>query len=216
MKKTIALAAVLLGSAAVSSLFAQGQILWGNQFSGALVARVYSPELSNPLLQLTGNVPTGTPPGTTLYTGAPLLGTGFTMGLFMGNNAADARAQMEARASAPFRTTAATAGFIFAQEYSDPGRPPGTTGVNVQFRAWDNRGGTVTSWSQVMAAGGAVAGGSGDPFQIGALGGTIGTENFPVPSTLGARSFNLTVVPEPSLIALGALGLGALLLRRRK
>lgn len=216
MKKTIALAAVLLGSAAVSSLFAQGQILWGNQFTGALVAGVYSPEPANPMLQLTGNPANGTPPGNTVYTGVPLLGTGFTMGLFLGNSPTDARAQTEALATAPFRTTAATAGFMFAQEYRDPTRVPGTTGVNAQFRAWDNRMGTVTSWAQVMAGGGLIAGGSGDPFQVGPLGGTVGPDNFPVPSTLGARSFNLTVVPEPSLIALGALGLGALLLRRRK
>jgi hypothetical protein len=36
------------------------------------------------------------------------------------------------------------------------------------------------------------------------------------PNTDGIRSFQLTIVPEPSLIALGVLGLGALLLRRRK
>jgi hypothetical protein len=40
--------------------------------------------------------------------------------------------------------------------------------------------------------------------------------SFTIPQTTGIRSFQLTVVPEPSLIALGALGLGALLLRRRK
>ena len=34
--------------------------------------------------------------------------------------------------------------------------------------------------------------------------------------TDGIRSFQLTQVPEPSLLALGALGLGALLLRRRR
>jgi len=85
--------------------------------------------------------------------------------------------------------------------------------VNYQFRAWDNQGGTLTSWSQVMAGGGSIPGGTSDIFVFTAplaLGG--GTP----PLTTGIRSFNLTVVPEPSLIALGALGLGALLFRRRK
>jgi len=214
MKKTIALAAVLLGSAAVSNLFAQGQVLWGNQFTGALAARVYAPE-ANSTLRLTGNAPNGIPVGTTVYTGLPLSGTGFTMGLFVGDDAASAAASMTAVQTGAFRTGAA-AGFVFAQTYSDPNRVPGTTGVNVQFRAWDNQMGTVTSWAQVMAAGAQIAAGHGDPFGVGPLGGPFMGMVFTVPSTLGVRSFNLTVVPEPSLIALGALGLGALLLRRRK
>lgn len=218
MKKTIALAAVLLGSAAVSSLFAQGQVLWGNQFTGALQARVYAPEPDN--RRLTGNVaaPAGIPAGTTVYTGAPLSGTGFTMGLFLGNSAAEAAAATTALQTAAFRTGGA-AGFVFAQTYTDQTRVPGTAGVNVQFRAWNNMGGQVTSWAQVMAAvmaGQNIQAGFGDPFSIDPLGGPSGGVIVPVPSTLGARSFNLTQVPEPSLIALGALGLGALLLRRRK
>ena len=38
----------------------------------------------------------------------------------------------------------------------------------------------------------------------------------PVTILTGLQSFGLYVVPEPSIIALGALGLGALVLRRRK
>jgi hypothetical protein len=88
---------------------------------------------------------------------------------------------------------------------------PGTLEVHVQFRAWDNRGGMVTSWAQVLAAGGAIAGAASDVFTVGPLGGVI-----TAPQTQGLRSFQLTAVPEPSLIALGALCLGTLLLRRRK
>jgi hypothetical protein len=223
MKKTIALAAVLLGSAAVSSLFAQGQVLWGNQFTGALQARVYAPEPSDSTRRLTGNAPNGQPIGTTVYTGAVLQGTGFTMGLFLGSSAAEVAASQTALQTAPFRTGTA-AGFVLAQTYTDPTRLPNTSGVNVQFRAWNNLGGTVTSWAQVMAR--VMAGdsqmqaGFSDPFTVGALGGLDNNQVppaiIPTPSTAGARSFNLTAVPEPSLIALGALGLGALLLRRRK
>ena len=221
MKKTIALATVLLSSAAVSSLFAQGQVQWGNQFTGNLAARVYAPEPTDSQRRLTGNVagPAGIPAGTTVYGGAVLQGTGFTMGLFLGNSAAEAAAATTALATAAFRTGNA-AGFVSSQTYTDPNRLPGTTGVNVQFRAWNNLGGTVTSWAQVMARSMAgdpsIQAGFSDPFTIGPMGGALPPDVFTVPNTLGARSFNLTQVPEPSLIALGALGLGALLLRRRK
>jgi len=207
MKKTLALAAVLLGSAAISSVLAQGQVRWGNAFTGATRSPVYGPSSANPALRLTGNTSAGLPAGTTVYGGALLEGTGFTIAMFFGTDNSPVGVNT-------FRTGAA-AGLTTLLTVNDANRPPGTTGFNVQFRAWDNRGGTITSWAQVMARPD-VAQGVSDPFQIGALGGVLGPSVFPVPDTLGVRSFNLTVVPEPSLIALGALGLGGLLLRRRK
>jgi hypothetical protein len=214
MKKTIALAAVLLGSAAVSSLFAQGQVLWGNNFTGVTSARIYGVDPANPTLALRGNALNGTPPGTTVYNGPLLLGTSYTMGLFLGNDNAAAAASMVADHTQAFRTGNA-AGLVGNFAYNDPTRVPGTI-VSAQFRAWDNQMNTVTSWAEVMARGGEVPAGSSDPFAVGPLGGTHMGTVFNTPSTFGIRSFNLTVVPEPSLIALGALGLGALLLRRRK
>jgi len=208
------MAAILIGSAAVSSLFAQGQLRWGNNFTGAVRAQVYGVDPLNPTLALRGNSAAGNPVGNTVYGGAFLSGTGFTMGLFLGNDSALAVANNVANATAPFRTGTA-AGLINIFGYDDPTRVAGTV-VHAQFRAWDNQMGTVTSWAQVMAAGSQIAAGSSDPFSVGALGGVVGPTVFPVPDTIGIRSFNLTVVPEPSLIALGALGLGALLLRRRK
>lgn len=211
MKKTLVLAAILLGSAAMSSVMAQGTVRWGNSFTGVTRAPVYGLDPANPLnpLRLTGNSPLGLPIGTTDYGARPLLqGTGFTMAMFFGNDVNPIQVNT-------FRTVAA-AGLTTLLTTADQSRPPGTTGFNVQFRAWDNRDGTVTSWAQVMAGGGTIAAGVSEPFQIGALGGAIGPSVFPVPDTIGIRSFNLTVVPEPSLIALGALGLGGLLLRRRK
>lgn len=77
--------------------------------------------------------------------------------------------------------------------------------------------GTVNTWAEVLARGGTLAGAGSDVFTVGPLGGVApdGTVFIP-PQATGLRSFQLTMVPEPSLIALGALGLGALLLRRRK
>jgi len=218
MKKTSVIAAVLFGSATISTVLAQGGILWGNFFT-ATHAPIYGVDPANPMQVRTGNPPSplGIPAGTTTYGGALLAGTGFTVALYLGSSASEVMANSSALSMQAFRTGAG-AGYTAANlTATDPTRPPGTTGVNVQFRAWDNRGGSITSWSQVMAAGGQTAGGSSDVFTVGALGGSVPPDIFLTPATLGIRSFQLTqVVPEPSLIALGALGLGALMLRRRK
>lgn len=207
MKKTLVLAAVLLGSAAVSSVLAQGQVRWGNSFTGVTRAPVFDVDPLNPTVTIRGNNAAGVPPGSAVYTTPVLQGTGFTIAMFFGNDATP-------RGVNTFRTGTA-AGLTTLLTVTDDTRPPGTSGFNVQFRAWNNMGGTITSWSQVMADP-RIPQGVSDPFTIGALGGTTPGAVFPVPDTTGIRSFNLTAVPEPSLIALGALGLGALLLRRRK
>lgn len=198
------------------SAFSQGQITWGN-FLGSPAAPtarspIYGVDPANPTLSREGNNSGGVPIGTQTYGGALLSGTGFTLGLFV-TPVGQTQRQVD---TTPFRTGPA-AGFMITRTPTVANLAPGSV-VMVQFRAWDNQMGTVTAWSQVMAAGGQIAGGSGSPFDPGLMGGTdpVTGAVFPVPQTLGVRSFNLTVVPEPSLIALGALGLGALLLRRRK
>jgi hypothetical protein len=218
MKKTAVMAALLLGSAAASSVLAQGQIVWGNVFGTVFRAPVYNFDPANPTQTRTGNpaAPAGVPGGNQTYAGALLNGTGFTLAIYAGANAAEAMSSMTALGSAPFRTGTA-AGFVLQGTISVPNQVPGTTGINVQMRAWDNQMGQVNSWSEVLARGGLVAGAASDVFTVGPLGGVSpdGTL-FQPPQTTGLRSFQLTMVPEPSLIALGALGLGALLLRRRK
>jgi hypothetical protein len=213
MKKTTVVAAILLGSAAASSLLAQGTINWGNIFGTAFRAPIYGVDPTAPGVRKTGNSAAGLPAGPAVYGGALLAGTGFTMALYGGDSAAEAMSSLTplGNGTSTF-LTAAGAGFMNPRTVTDSQRPPGTTGVNLQVRAWDNQMGGVTSWAQVLARQGTVAGGESDVFTVAALGGGTITS----PQTLGLRSFQLTQVPEPSLIALGALGLGALLLRRRK
>jgi len=222
MKKLAVLAALLLGSAAASSLMAQGTIRWGNFFGAAGTARVLFAPIygvdnsagSRPDVTKTGNTAAGVPAGNQTYGGPLLVGTGFTVAIYVGGNSGEAMSSLNALGTTTFLTAAGAGGLFNPQTSADPNRAIGTTDVNVQLRAWDNQMGTVTSWAQVMAAGGAVPGGSSDVF---VLTGGLGGGTIAPPQTLGLRSFQLTqVVPEPSLIALGALGLGGLLLRRRK
>jgi|SwirhirootsSR2_FD_contig_61_2704019_length_1378_multi_19_in_0_out_0_1 hypothetical protein len=214
MKKTTLVAAILMGSAVASSLLAQGTIVWGNVFGTTFRAPIYGIDPTAPGVRKSGNPAVGgLPVGTQTYGGALLAGTGFTMAIYAGTTASEAMASLTplANGTSTF-LTAAGAGFMNQRTATDPNHPPGTTDVNVQLRAWDNQMGSITSWADVLARQGTVAGGSSDVFTVGALGGGAITP----PQTIGLRSFQLTQVPEPSLIALGALGLGALLLRRRK
>lgn len=219
MKLTIVCAALLFGSVAFSDLLAQGQLIWGNNFSAltpAIRAPIYGVDAANPTQIKRGNTSAGLPAGTQTYGGAGLLGTGFTAAIYLGNDTASTMANLmpvETAGTAGFRTSSSAAGLLNQQTATDPSRAPGAAGVNYQIRAWDNKGGTVTSWAQVMASGGQVAGGSSDVY---VFSGVLGGGAITPPFTDGIRSFQLTQVPEPSLIALGALGLGALLLRRRK
>jgi hypothetical protein len=216
MKTTLALAALLFGSVAFSDLLAQGQFQWGNNIAGCR-ARIYAPNPNNPLEIRVGNAINGIPTGSQTYAGTLLSGTGFTAGIYVGRTASEVMANHTTplvNGTAPFGigTSAGllpTGGFTAVAENI----PGGTANVNYQFRAWDNRNGTVTSWTQVMEAGGLIAAGTSD---ILVFANPLGSATTTPPPTDGIRSFQLTQVPEPSLIALGALGLGALLLRRRK
>ena len=220
MKRTTAVVALLLGSVAGSDLLAQGQFIWGNAFAG-VIAPIYGVDPNNPTEIRRGNTATGTPMGTQTYAG-PLLGSGYTAGIYVGLNAADVMANNtppSVNGTALFRNSAtgaptgrlATGGFWATADNITSL----VFDVHYQMRAWDNRGGTVTSWTQVMAAGGQIAAGVSD---IGVFPGPFGPHVIAETPRLtdAIRSFQLTVVPEPSLIALSVLGLGALLLRRRK
>ncbi|HVY71411.1 MAG TPA: PEP-CTERM sorting domain-containing protein [Verrucomicrobiae bacterium] len=83
--------------------------------------------------------------------------------------------------------------------------------ATLEVRAWEVAKGAT--FDAAVAAGGKY--GKSDPFTIAALGGQgpSGPPATPADMT-GFKSFSL--IPEPSTIALGALGAAALLLRRRK
>jgi len=89
--------------------------------------------------------------------------------------------------------------------------------------AWDNSSGRYSTWDQASAAWheGLIAAGMSGEFQVSAIGGM-----FNVPPNLNdmqdINSFNLYVIPEtplipePATFALAGLGMGALLVLRRR
>jgi hypothetical protein len=85
--------------------------------------------------------------------------------------------------------------------------------VSVAIAAWNNENGTITSL--LAAQQGGTPWGIGNVVQ--ATGGLTGPPNAAEPLPAGLESFSLGVTtPEPSTIALGVMGVSALLFRRRK
>jgi hypothetical protein len=209
MKKTLLIALPLI--AAVSA-FGQGQFNFSTKAASATLgtvnAPVYGVNPAAPGQPLRGLAATNG--GSIDYTGVPLLsGTGFSAAIYGG----DAPGTLAFIAQTTFRTQLTLLGHITPPTGAAPsvaGVPAGGT-ASMQLRAWDNKSGTVTTWAAALADN-SVAKGQSDVFTSLPLGG--GT--LQPPNLQGLTSFNLTIVPEPGVIALGVLGLGALLLRRRK
>lgn len=235
MKKTLI---VLMSVVVTIGAFGQGQVVFNNRLTtggpaGSLNEPLYAPIFGinpgNPTQQLQGqpNAATvgGNPLpslGTTDYSGRALLsGTGFTAQLFYGAvGTAEGSLVLAGTATSTFRTGTTTIGAFngTTAALNNPAAMlpggPGTRAV-FQVRAWANTAGdgAVSDWAEVLGNDAIPRGYStmfSPNFDLGGNGSTP-------PNLIGISSFGLfTPVPEPSLIALGALGLGALLLRRRK
>jgi len=155
-----------------------------------------------------------------------LTGTGFTAQLFIGpaginqgsNPAADDAGLAAALDKNGVAITKASfkAGIVaLTGSVQIQGTTAGST-YSLQLRVWDNKGGTVNSWADVLKDS-SIARGESATWQA-KLGGVDAGGNPVLNAKVadGISSFSLQIVPEPSVIALGALGLGALVLRRRK
>jgi MYXO-CTERM domain-containing protein len=201
MKKALLAIAAVVASA--SALAADGTIIMKNQ-------GVLTPTGSTyiiPLYQdatIAGNATTG----------AGLLPGGVTVGLF---NASDLNTPL---ATATLGTTAQLSPFIanpIQQTVTVTGHDPGTTAPLV-IRAWTTSSGSFAN-AKVSAGGewGEWA------FTSVPLGGTppggglpVATPTFTGWGNVNGSGFNLIAAPEPTTIAFGVLGLGALVLARRR
>lgn len=164
----------------------QGQFVFNNRVSSVVVAPIFGVESGDPTLIKRGNTASGTPTGTQTYSGSPLSGAGYTAQFFGG--AGDALVE-ELQPILPRVTfqTGALSGFVVP--------PPNAVVVSnvlegenarLQLRCWDNRSGTITNWSQVIADP-AIPHGESLPFLSPPLGGSF---SLP-PNPIGLQSLNL-------------------------
>jgi len=135
-------------------------------------------------------------------------GAGFTAGLFLASD------PTVALATVTFRTTSAQEVFAITQDVVVPGVPPNSS-ANLLVRAWTTSAGSFANAKTIQGnQWGEQA------FASKALGGTNPNPpppSFFTPDMAPFTGFEMsTTIPEPSTIAFGALGIGALLLRRRK
>lgn len=98
------------------------------------------------------------------------------------------------------------AGLFGSPTLTVPGVAIGASAV-FQVFVWNNAGGTLTSYEQAS-----IKGASG-LINVAALGDPTSTTPNSVPTLVGLTSFS--VVPEPSTIALAAVGAGLLFFRRK-
>jgi len=215
MKKTLLLTLLVAGA---TSAFSQGFLDWGNNFTGTFRAPIYNADPANPNGSTSGQSSLGVPAGSTAYAGPLLQGTGYTFQIFAGPSSVTDPNNLTLLATTTFRTAAGNAlpaGLVFGATTTVPGVNPGST-ANFVIRAFDNQGGTITTWAQALAAG--VARGNSAITTTGPLGGIDPVTGNIVanPSTTGWSSFNIAAVPEPTSFALAGLGAAALLIFRRR
>jgi len=130
------------------------------------------------------------------------VGAGYTAGLFL---ASDLNNPLPGGTTTFL--TGGGEGYLNAVEATVPGFATGSSTAQFKVRVWETGKTYATSGIN----------GESPTFGTGSLGGPVAGSPPALPPDANFPTFSLVVVPEPSTIALGVLGLGALgMMRRRK
>jgi len=215
MKKLVLTMALLAGA---TMGYAQGTINWTDYVSpsgsgAGFSVTIFGPATPTSPAQNLGNTSADLPAGTATYAGAPLSGSAFEVGLYVGTS--EGAAQNAVVSGSPIATssflTGGSAGTWFLSSLltaTDNGDAPGTK-VFVALAAWSTAGG-ASSYAAATERGFSTSsvtlteGGGSPPVTPPSLQGT------------GITDFAIGSVPEPSTIALGVMGASAFLMRLRR
>jgi hypothetical protein len=182
MKKVLTSLSLLAGA---TLGYAQGTINWTDFVSPAGVNQGFSITIFSGNGASTGETPgtTGSinntsadlPAGTATYSGAPLSGTGFTVGLYL--DSSPALVSGDVASGSPVATdtfqTGGNAGTWFTGSSLtavDPSGAPGGTAF-AELAAWNNQGGTIGSYAASITSGIGTQGFSGPATSASTLGG---------------------------------------------
>jgi hypothetical protein len=240
MKKTLIVTAILVGAV---SAYSQGTVAFQMVNGSVFGQQIFNVSTANnttvtydgvTVLEEQGSDSGGAvapgskenPTGSSVYSGAGLTGSGFSAQMLGAAGAGDALSTLLPLTSSTgtgilnFYTATAFVGFVSGSQ-TDP-IPNTSSTVNtpstIAIAAWVNSGGLGAATSLATAIADGYDWGISELETINAAGGS------PPPTPTGLQAgepdnltFSLGVpIPEPSTIALGVMGVSALLFRRRK
>ena len=204
------------------SVFAQGTVVFSS-YNYLGTVHYWGASATSPMLSLQGNSPADTPAGTTDYAavGMTMLGTpGSAYGaattfaqLLWANGASQpANSLVPGGQTTTFRTGNTVGRITFITD-TITGLTPDSAAATFAMVAWDNSSGQYADWTTASRAwmSGKIAAGESTAITVNAIGGSVNT-----PPIVMLPSFNIWPSPEPSTGALALLGLGCLLLLRRR
>ncbi len=202
------LCCVLAFSFATLSTFGQGSVGYQNTAGVGTEKYIYGVDSANPMSNVLGGT-------------REKVGAGYFAELFWGRPGSSEADLKPIEASLTTFKTGSNAGLLNGNSRLIILGALGGAKVTLQLRAWDNKEGTITSWEQVIAAQSNVCVPHGESalilnYELSGPdlenGPHVGSGNL---AKAGLQSFAVLCTPEPSIIAMSALGFCALLLRRR-
>jgi hypothetical protein len=148
------------------------------------------------------------------------LGTTFAVALYWLPDSATAPTSADfGPQSVAYTTNMSLAGGVNAGVVRIEGITPSGAPAWFQVRAWENVLGVGTTWEQMLVSPGPgrpPLAGTGNIAKIDTADPTTSPPGVPPNTAITLKGFVMVPIPEPSVIGLGVLGFGALLLLRRR
>jgi len=218
MKKLILTACAV---ACVTSVFAQGTVVFNNKITGTITTHVYLGGNS----QRVGNGSTDSPAGAADWTGyVSLTGSSYWTALLAANGANVSESSLSFGVNPTITTfkSGGNAGAVVGVTATLGNVLPDAANATLEMFVWDRTASGITdpaaawtAWNHGLGGVSWAAGASGT-FNVSAIGGVNNLPPTMPGGPGGLQSFNIYTVPEPATMALAGLGAAAMLIFRRR